>query len=275
MADIDNRVVRVGIEVSGRMRFYDQLAISATGTKFGNANQGEATINIINLERTVRDFLLTETSPFNRNPTPKRLTLEVGRETTGASLLYTGNIFRATVTQPPDEVMTIKCLTAQFMKGQTVGLSFPEATRLSRIVERIATDNGLTTEFQATDKDINNFNFTGSAIKLVEKLGEVGGINTFVDGETLVVKNNNQPLTNTLRVLSPETGLIGIPQPTEQGIKVNMLYDNRTVIGGALEIRSTRYPSYNGRYVIYKLGFNIANRDTPFYLNAEARRGTV
>ena len=84
MANIDNRLMRVGIEVSGRMRFYDQLAITATGVKFGNPNQGEAQISITNLEGTVRDFILTETSPLNRNQTPKRITLEVGRESTGS-----------------------------------------------------------------------------------------------------------------------------------------------------------------------------------------------
>ena len=127
-------------------------------------------------------------------------------------------------------------------------------------------------DFQATEKAISNFNFTGSAIRLVEKLGEVGGINAFVDGVTLVIKNDNAPITGRLRVLSPSTGLIGIPQPNEQGVKVNMLFDNQTTIGGAFELISRRYPSFNGRYVIYKLGFNVTNRDTPFYLTAEGRR---
>ena len=268
MADIDDRLVRVGIEVSGSMRFYDQLAITATGTKFGNPNQGEAQISITNLERSVRDFILTETSPFNINRTPKRLTLEVGRVSTGVSLLYVGNIFRSQITQPPDQTLTIKCLTAQFMKGETVGLYFPGSVRLSRIVEQIAGDNGLLSEFQATDKDIANFNFTGSAIKLVERLSELGNINAFVDGNTLVVKDNNTPLTGRLQVVTSEREMIGIPQPTEQGLRVNLLYNNRTVLGGALELTSQRYPSFNGRYMIYKLGFNITNRDTAFYLTA-------
>ena len=275
MADIDGRLVRVGIEVSGRMRFYDQLAIAATGVKFGNPNQGEATISITNLERTVRDFILTETSPFNLNRTPKRITLEVGRDSTGASLLYLGNIFRSQITQPPDQTLTIRCLTAQFMKGTIAQVSFPGSISLSRIVERVASETGLTPEFQATDKDISNFSFTGSALKLVERLDDLGSINAFVDGNTLVVKNDNTPLTGLLRVLTPTTGLIGIPQPTEQGMKVNMLYDNRTVLGGALDLQSNLYPSFSGRYEIYKLAFNISNRDTPFYLTADCRRQQV
>ena len=51
-----------------------------------------------------------------------------------------------------------------------------------------------------------------------------------------------------------------------------MLFDNQTVIGGAIELESDLYPLLNGRYVIYKLQFQLANRDTPFYLTAECRR---
>ena len=275
MADIDNRLIRVGIEVSGRMRFYDQLAITAQGTKFANPNQGECSISITNLSRSVRDFIATETSPFNRNPSQKRITLEAGRVSTGVSLLYSGNIFRSTISQPPDQVITIKCLTGQFMKGRTIATSLPGTIPLSRIVQQVATDSGLVAENEADERNISNWNFTGSALKEIEKLADVPGINAFVDNDRLIVKNINRALTGRLRVLTPETGLIGIPEPTEQGLKVTMLYDNQTVLGGALEIRSNRYPIFNGRYIIYKLGFSITNRDTPFYLMAEVRRADV
>ncbi len=66
--------------------------------------------------------------------------------------------------------------------------------------------------------------------------------------------------------------MIGIPEFTEQGIKVKMLLDNQTKLGGGLRITSSIYPAVNGDYVIYKLGFDIATRDTPFYYIAEAAR---
>ena len=254
------------------MRFYDELAITAQGTKFANPNQGQCVIAMTNLSGSVRDFILTETSPFNRNPSSKRITLEAGRVSTGLSLLYSGNIFRSTISQPPDQVITIKCLTGQFMKSETVATSIPGTLPLNRIVEQVAKDAGLAFENQASDRNISNWNFTGSALKQINKLAQVPGIDAFVDNDQLVVKNIQDPLRGRVRVLTPETGMIGIPQPNEQGLKVTMLYDNQTQLGGMLEIRSNRYPAFNGRYVIYKLSFNIANRDTPFYLIADVRR---
>ena len=55
-------------------------------------------------------------------------------------------------------------------------------------------------------------------------------------------------------------------------LKVKFLLDNQTTLGSSLEIQSQQYPAANGTYVIYKLGFQIANRDTPFYYIAEAAR---
>ena len=264
--------MRIGIEVSGRTRFYSDLALTATGTKFQNPNQGECTVTITNLEKSVRDFILTETSPFNRNPSRKRLTVEVGRRSSGLNLLYTGTIFRSTVTQPPDQVLSIRCLTAQFSKGDIIASALPGNVPLSRIARQVADDIGIGLNFQATDKNIGNYSFTGAAIKQVEKLAEAGAVNAYIDNDVLIVKDDNRPLTGRIRTLSSESGLIGIPEPTEQGIRVTMLYDHQTVLGGGLDLVSTQYPNLNGRYVIYKLSYYVTTRDTPFYLTAEGRR---
>ena len=242
------------------------------GVKFANPNQGQCTITITNLRKEVRDFILTEGSPFNRNRTPKTITIEAGRESTGYSLVYTGNIFRSSVSQPPDQVVTIRALSGQFQKSFIVANNLPGVVPLSRIAQRVAADLGYRLDFQATDRNISDYTFTGSATQQVIKLDEVAGINAFVDLDTLYIKNDTAPLNGRLRVLTPRTGLIGIPEITEQGVKVTMLFDNQTVIGGAIELESNLYPILNGRYVIYKLLFQLANRDTPFYLAAEARR---
>jgi len=70
MGAVDLRRVRVGIEVSGRINWYEGLKVKATGTKYANPEQNDCTVVITNLKRQTRDFLVTEASPFNSNPTP-------------------------------------------------------------------------------------------------------------------------------------------------------------------------------------------------------------
>ena len=280
--ELDPRLIRISFEIDGFRRSYggnpeetgnDELAISVQGTKFSNPIQGECTIQITNLTREIRDFLLTEGSPYmNQNRNQREIRVEVGRVSTGLSLLYVGGIFRTSVTQPPDQTVTIQCKTKQFQKTDIVTNSFSGNVPLSQIAEQVATDLNTELEFRATDTMIANYSFSGSTTKQVDKLDAVIGISAFVDDEALVVIDEPRETAAQARFLTPMTGLVGIPVPTEQGIKVTMLYDQQTINGGLIDLQSVRYATYNGTYRIYKLSYHITNRDTPFYLIAECQR---
>ena len=117
------------------------------------------------------------------------------------------------MSNPPDQVVSIKTLTAQFMKGQVVSFAMPGTVPLSRIANDVASQLGFPLDFQATEKNISNFNFTGSALKLVDRLGTTGGVNAYVDNERLIVKNQQQPLRGVRRILTAQTGMVGYHNP--------------------------------------------------------------
>lgn len=272
MDKIDPRLVSVGIEVNGRLIEYTDVMINITGHKFANANQNEAEIKIANLKKTTADYILTETSPFNKNRTPKRVVVKAGRLSYGYFQVYTGNIASSAITQPADTTITLKCLTGNFKKGDVISRSQGNSTSLKTISNQVAKDLGVSLNFQAQDRQYANYNFTGGALKQVDALNDSGQINAFVDDDALVVKDINLPLPNTARILNAEDGMIGIPEITEHGIKVKFLLDKDTKLGGGLRIQSKIYPAANGDYVIYKLGFEISNREDPFYWIAEGKR---
>lgn len=270
--ELDPRLLRIGIEIGGQLKLYEDLAMTASGTKFANANQNECEVKITNLDEATRNYLLTETSPFNKNKKRKILTVEAGRKSTGYSLVYTGDITNAVGAQPPDITLTLKAATGDYAKGQIIASSQPGIVPLRNIASRIAQDLGLSLIFEAKPKQISNYSFTGSAVKQVEQLAAMGRVNAYIDDRALIVKDFNAPLAKRTRELSLDTGLIGIPEFTEQGIKVKMLFDNQTVLGGGLNTTSKINPAANGLYTIFKLGFELASRDTPFYYIAECAR---
>ena len=273
MNEIDPRIVKVSIEVNGKLKTYaSPFSLTITGTKYGNSLQNEAEVIIENIDRATQDYLLTETSPYNLNRTPKAITVEAGRVSYGTAVVYRGNIVSSIVTQPPDVGVVLKCLTGNFIKGNIITRNQPGLASMSQISKQIAQDTNTILNFQATDRNIANYAFSGAAPNQVNNLNALGGVNAYIDDNTLIVKNAFIPLTNSLRILSADSGMIGIPEFTEQGIKVKYLLDNRTTLGGSLQIISKQYPATNGVYVIYKLGFQISTRDTPFYYIAEAAR---
>lgn len=270
--ELDPRLLRISVQIGNQLKQYEGLAVTVSGTKYANANQNECEVKITNLDKATRDYILTETSPFNKNARRKILRVEAGRVSTGYSLVFEGDITNAVGAQPPDITLTLKAATGDYAKGEIIATSQPGTAPLRNIAARVAQDMGLSLDFQATPKQIANYSYTGSKIKQVEQLGAMGRVNAFVDDRALIVKDFNAPLQQRIRVLNLDTGMIGIPEFTEQGIKVKMLFDNQTVLGGGLRITSKLNPAANGLYTVFKLGFELASRDTPFYYIAECTR---
>lgn len=272
MAELDPRIVKVSIEVDGELKVYEGLDINIMGMKYANSNQNECEVKITNLDRITRNYILTETSPFNKNQSPKKVIVEAGRVSYGTVRIFEGDIVASIPSQPPDIALTLKALTGNRAKGFIVARTQAQQAKLSIIAKQVADDLGVSLNFQATDKQIANYSFNGGMLKQIDKLGEAGAVDAYQDNTELVVKDYNVPLKNKMRILDLDTGMIGIPEVTEQGVKVKFLLDNQTVVGSRLQITSKIYEAVNGIYVIYKLGFEIASRETPFYFVADCKR---
>lgn len=270
--NIDQRLVKVSIEINGKLKTYQDIFIAAVGVKYANPLQDEAEITLYNLDPDTQDYILTETSPNNANFSPKTIIVEAGRQSYGTTVIYRGNIIYSSVTQPPDIGVTLKCLTGNFLKSINVTHQQPGFATLEQIAQAVAQDTGLLLSFQATNREIANHIYSGSALQELELIAALGQINAYVDGDTLVIKNAGEILRGNLRQLSASTGLIGIPEFIERGVRVKFFIDNKTVLGGGIQLTSEVYPATNGVYVIYQLAFIITNRLTPFYFIADCQR---
>lgn len=272
MAGFDDRIVRVSVSINGQLKIYEGLDVKSTGTRYANPLENEAEINVTNLTKDDANYLMTETSPFNKNNTPKLIILEAGRISTGTTKVFQGNISAVIPSQPPDITLKFKSQANQYLKGKIVASQQAGQVPFSQIARGVAGDLGLELNFQATEKNVSNYAFTGGALKQVDKLNSMGAVQAYVDGNQLVVKDIRVPLTGHLRILSVDSGMVGIPEITEQGIKATYLLDNQTTLGGSLQIVSQLYPTVDGTYDIFKLGWNITSRDVPFYWIAEGVR---
>lgn len=267
-ASPDLRRIRFGIEISGRINWYEGLRVRAGGTKFANAQQNECTLTVSGLSMSTRDHLLTETSPFNSNRTPKRLIIEVGRVSTALFRIFIGDIVSAEPSAPPDVDVIIKAKTQSAQAGNVVAIASGPISKLSAISQRVADEIGLGLDFQALDKNISNFSYTGAALKMVNLLQDSGGVRAFIDDETLIVKNYGSALSGRIRILGADTGMVGIPKATEKGLDVTFLIDSESLLGGMIRLDSKMNKSLNGDYVIDQLKFDVASHEDPFFYSA-------
>lgn len=272
MMKVDPRRIRIGIEVSGQINWYERdpvtgrsLNIKVSGTKYANPLQNECTATISGLSTRTRDYLLTETSPFNSNRTPKRLIVEAGRISTGVFRLFIGDINSAEPSSPPDVNVVLKAKTQSAQAGNIVAVSGQALAKLSAVSQRVAQEIGLGLDFQALDKNISNFSFTGAALKMVDLLQQAGNVRAFIDDESLIVKDYGKALTNRIKILNIDSGLVGIPKPTEKGADLTWLIDSESLLGGMVRLESKFNKPMNGDYVIDQLKFEIATHDDAFF----------
>lgn len=269
---LDLRRIRIGIEVSGQINWYEGLRVRASGTKFANPLQNECQVTISGLMGSVRDEILTETSPYNSNRTTKRLIVECGRVSTGMFRLFVGDIISSDASSPPDVDVTVKAKTENAQSGNVIAITTGQMAKLSGISQRVADEINLGLDFQAVDKNISNFSFSGAASKLIQQLQEMGDVRAFIDDESLIVKDYSKALSGRIKILSQETGMVGIPKATDKGIDVTFLIDSESLLGGALRLESKFNKSLNGDYVIDQLKFDVASHEDPFFYTAHCTR---
>lgn len=276
----DPRIIEIDIVLpSQTVTFNNQspaLSIYASGSKFGSANMNTCQCAIFNLTKELRNQILTLSSPLLNPPAnnpasqqterkPITLNLRAGRRSTGTFLLFSGNVITCEMTQPPDIGLMLRSLTNNYNSFLLFGLQMPANSLLSEICQQVSNLNNCTLDFEASDRQISNYSFTGSLQYHLNKLNAMGGVQAGVDNGTLWVTDTGSARKNKNFVISESTGMVGIPQVTDQGVTVRVMINSGIYIGGSVTINSMVNPAANGTFKVVKMDYEIASRDQPFY----------
>ena len=264
---IDLRVVQVGIEVDGNLKVYRDMKVIASGVKYANPLQNECTLAITGLSRDTRNSIIKEAKEKK-----SRLILEVGRQYSGLFTMFVGDIVSADSGIPPDITLTIKAKTNNANNAKIVITDGKDIQKLSDISNIVAENNGVGLQFEATDKNIANYSFSGVASRQVHHLQQTGNVSAFIDDDMLIVKDQDKPAEARRRILNANSGMVGIPKATDKGVEVTYLIDRESELGGQLTLDSKLNESVNGDYIIDQLKFNVATHDNPFFYTAVCRR---
>jgi hypothetical protein len=272
---IDPRLMEIQIIIGAKSyRFQGNFALRAVGTLFANPFSDVCDVTIFNMDRATQDYLLNVTSPYSTNRDVKTVRVYAGRQSYGMSLIYEGGVLVSRVSQPPDIGVTFSCSSGLQFQNTIYSVN-NGVSQISKSIQLLAERLNARPRIElANDVIVKNYRHDGTAITEMAYMNTFGNFTVFYNQGSgfLVVKDAAVALRGTLRIVSEATGMIGIPEWTELGVKVTFLIDSKTQIGGEIQIKSNRYPAFNGNYAIYKLGFDLASRERPFYYIAEAAR---
>lgn len=276
---MDKRKVIVKIETAdGQRARFDGLDVKFTIKKSANAVMNRAEISIANLSMERVYNLTTFMSPFLNEAKRKTAQIHAGYvKNTGdedVPLIFQGEITRALPSMPPDVWLNCEARSGFYNNQNVVSLSLNGQTTVKDICAKAARELGLKLNYTATtNKSVAGFSHSGGATNMLERINELGGVIAFEDDGELKVMDVDKPETSDyVRVLNRHSGLIGIPQPDNMGLKMKMLLDPTFKVGDRVELESEMLKKANGVYWCYALTHSGSLRDTEFYTEIEAKR---
>lgn len=273
----NNRVCFIEIETNERgrreLKRLDGLAFRAKVSRKRGAVLSEANISIANLKRSDVEYLTTYMSPYINPSIRKTINIYAGYDTTGYGRIFTGDIYKALPSDMPDTWLNIEAKSLFYQNRVPISYSAQNVT-MQEAGKSVANQLGLDFEWQATtQKTIDVFNFRGSKAQLIEKYNSFGDVVAFEDNGVLKVQDKKpvRKKSGQIKLISKNTGMIGIPEPDQFGVKFKCLLDPSLACGDWVQVKSERLKSINGQYQIYTLDFDLTSREQAYYCSVYAK----
>lgn len=276
----DPRIVRVTVSVATppagsigpvtpQALVFEGIDIRISGTMFTSTTMTQATVRLSNLNQAQRNSILTQATPFfplNGNRQPVNVLIDVGRVSWGTPFrLFEGTCWASDVSLAPDIGITLTSLTNSFETSVVNTNTFGSISPITQIASSIATLYGWDLKLNIkNDRQILNFNYTGSGQNAMQALERIGGLNVFLVNNVLNVIDKNS-FIGAAAPISAQNGMVGIPQANEMGVRVKTLIRPDIRIGGAFQLVSKANPAVNGTWWIKQLRFEVTSRDDPFW----------
>lgn len=245
--------------------------------KFRSQVQGKARISICNLATSDIEYLTTYMSPWVEIQKRKKIQLWAGYED-NLGLLFSGDILKALPTMPPDIWLDCEALGGYYNNLITASFTLQGPITLSEVCTVVSQKLGVPFINEASESvsnhSIDGFCHTGGLTNAVKKINDLGIGCVWVEDEILHMADNEpkQPANKGVRLLTEQSGMIGLPEPGPVGLDVTMLLDPSIKLGDPIEVRSTRMPSINGVYYPYSLEHTGELRGNAWYTKLKCQR---
>lgn len=213
----------------------------------------EANIVISGLKVDQMFALATNSTQWVRNWTQNRVVVEAGTYEKHCQI-FAGTIMEA---RPQllnaDYSITMKAITGFFSMTKPVSYSFPGATPVATIARQVAADNGLTFVDAVKDDSIIITDFTAQDSNMTEilrALSQATSVDIYEDMGRLILKRWGEAAPNYRTETITSDMLVGIPEPSQTGCKIQTLLNAGPRLGQAIKLRSAKYPQFE-KYTMY------------------------
>jgi hypothetical protein len=134
--------------------------------------------------------------------------------------------------------------------------SYTGPTTVVSIMSSLATQMGLAFEDNGVDVTLSSPYFYGSARNQAQACAEAADINWVIDNASLIIWPKNGGRNGSIPLVSPDTGMVGYPAYTAQGLALRTLFNPAIGFGGKIQVQSSLTPAC-GVWAVYSLNHDL------------------
>ena len=247
-------IMREGVFKSGGNAVtIEGLPISVSVSKPGGSEMNKATVTIDNMnletmqQLTVLAFRQLQT--FNNV-----IKIEAGAKRQSLDVVFEGEISSAVPALNNDGAASFKIeAKAGYYANQlpSAPVSVQGETTIEYLMKQFAKEALYDFENRGITASVANCVFAGSPILKARTLAKQTGIDLLIDDRKFIIQPFDRPKDKAI-LLSAESGLLGYPSFTNDGIQCKALYNPNFELGGFFELK-TILPNASGMWKITKI----------------------
>lgn len=276
------RKVSLSVQIGNIVKTYsddlsdNNLAIDFNVTKSMGNYGDKANITVTGLPLEDIASLTSVLTSIGKTPPPRNfISLSAGYPD-NINTIYQGGLFSVSSNiDKPDMSITLDCLGG-FDASRTIEIEINmKPASLSKIASQLASKLNMPLSFLVEDKTYKSFSFKGSCYQLINelKVKTKGTIAIYMTDGKIIVDDINIAGSNIVYI-SGNSGLIGTPQASIQGVNFKTLLNPNLSVGTCVELTSNKLPLISGLYKIITLSHQGSTRGNNFFSNIFARKLT-
>lgn len=245
-------------EGGGNTKIIEGLATTVQVTKAGLPEKNSAEVRIQGLKLSDMEqltFLSFLPGEYRKN----HILIEAGDKGGELSVVFKGDITAASAdfSTAPDVTMKFNALTAGWsvLVADSPTSVQGEATAES-LINQFAEQAGFNFVNEGVTESVKNATYNGSPVQKAEQVADEVGAELLMDDETWTLMPWDKPRGDAV-LLKAESGMIGYPSFTQDGISVECFYNPRLQLGGQIKIESI-VPRASGYWKITKLSHDLS-----------------
>ena len=254
------KTVRITIQLrkgefdnGGNTVIIEGLPVSVTVTKQGGEAKNKASVTVDNLKLETATQLTT--LAFKRLETYNNvIQIDAGSQGAELSTIFIGEITSAMPVMSDSKLsLKIEALAGYYPALiPSTPTSVQENTTVEKLMRQFADEAGYSFENKGITASIANSVFIGSPVEKAKTLARQADVDLLIDDNKFTIQPFEAPKDGQIPLLSKNTGLIGYPSFSNEGINCKSVFNDKLKVGSYFKLESI-LPHASGEWQITKV----------------------